>query len=105
MGGELSIIHKEAVNRGKIAGPRYVISIGSQSNDPRFSTGYEPLLFPDRIPKSPAEARQVTKRFIDAGADFIFFQDAALPLDVIAAGIDEAKKAGKPIALERVRNL
>ena len=104
LGGELSIIHKDAVNRGKVSGPRYVISIGSQSNDPRFNTGYEPLLFPDRIPKSPAEARAVTKRFVDAGADFIFFQDAALPLDVIAASVDEAKKAGKPIALERVGN-
>jgi len=88
--------------RGKIAGPRYFISIGSQSTNPRFDTGYEPLLFPDRIPKSPAEGRQVTKRFIDAGADFIFYQDASLPLDIIAAGVDEAKKAGKPVALERV---
>ena len=104
LGGELSIIHKEAVNRGRIAGPRYVISIGSQSNDPRFNTGFEPLLFPDRIPKSPADARVITKRFVDAGADFIFFQDAALPLDVVAASVDEAKKAGKPIALERVGN-
>jgi len=102
LGGELSIVHREAVNRGKIAGPRYVISIGSQSTNPRFSTGYEPPLFPDRIPKSPEEGRQVTRRFIDAGADFIFFQDASLPLDIVAAGIDEAKKAGKPIALERV---
>ena len=102
LGGELSIVHREAVNRGKIAGPRYFISIGSQSTNPRFDTGYEPLLFPDRIPKSPAEGRQVTKRFIDAGADFIFYQDASLPLDIIAAGVDEAKKAGKPVALERV---
>ena len=102
LGGELSIVHREAVNRGKIAGPRYFISIGSQSTNPRFATGFEPLLFPDRIPKTTAEARQITKRFIDAGADFVFFQDAALPLDIVAASIDEAKKAGKPVALERV---
>ena len=101
-GRPLSIVHREAVNRGKIAGPRYFISIGSQSANPRFNTGFEPPLFPDRIPKSPAEARQITKRFVDAGADFIFFQDASLPLDIVAASIDEAKKAGKPIALERV---
>ena len=102
LGGELSILHKEAVNRGKIAGPRYFISIGSQSTNPRFATGYEPALFPDRIPKSTAEARQITKRFIDAGADFVFYQDASLPLDIIAAGVEEAKKAGKPVAVERV---
>src|SRR6266481_9636544 len=52
LGGELSIVHREAVNRGKIAGPRYFISIGSQSTNPRFDTGFEPLLFPDRIPKT-----------------------------------------------------
>ena len=102
LGGELSIVHREAVNRGKIAGPRYFISIGSQSANPRFATGYEPALFPDRIPKSAAEGRQITKRFIDAGADFIFYQDASLPLDIIAAGVEEAKKAGKPVAVERV---
>jgi Amidohydrolase family/IPT/TIG domain len=102
LGGELSIVHKEAVNRGKIAGPRYFISIGSQSTNHRFDTGFEPPLFPDRIPKTPAEARQITKRFIDAGADFIFYQDASLPLDNVAAGIEEAKKAGKPIGIERV---
>src|SRR5579872_2080434 len=47
LGGELSVVHKEAVNRGKIPGPRYFISIGSQSTNPRFDTGFEPLLFPD----------------------------------------------------------
>src|SRR5258706_2057636 len=46
LGGELSILHKEAVNRGKISGPRYVISIGSQGNDPSLHTRYEPRLFP-----------------------------------------------------------
>jgi hypothetical protein len=102
LGGELSIVHREAVNRGKIAGPRYFISIGSQSTNPRFDTGFEPLLFPDRIPKTAAEGRQITKRFIDAGADFIFYQDASIPLDIVAAGLEEAKKAGRPIGIERV---
>jgi len=41
LGGELSILHREAVNRGKIRGPRYVISIGSLSTPTRFNTGYE----------------------------------------------------------------
>ena len=102
LGGELSIVHREAVNQGKIAGPRYFISIGSQSTNHRFDTGFEPPLFPDRIPKTAAEGRQITKRFVDAGADFIFYQDASLPLDIVAAGVDEAKKAGKPIGIERV---
>src|SRR5258708_6705108 len=53
LGGELAIIHKEAVNRRKISGPRYVISIRSPSNHPPFHTAVAPLLFPDRIPQSP----------------------------------------------------
>jgi imidazolonepropionase-like amidohydrolase len=102
LGGELSIVHREAVARGKIAGPRYVTSIGNYSTDPSYSTGYEPTLFHDRAPKSPAEARELTKGFINAKADFIFFSDGKLPVDVIEAIVDEAKKAKTPVVLETV---
>ena len=37
LGGELSIVHREAVNRGKIAGPRYITSIGYFSTDKSLS--------------------------------------------------------------------
>jgi len=102
LGGELSLVHREAVNRGKIAGPRYVTSVGNFSTDRSYSTGYEPTLFHDRIPKSPPEARELTKGFINANADFIFFSDGALPVDIIEAIVDEAKKANVPVVLETV---
>ena len=102
LGGELGRLHREAVNRGKIPGPRYVMPIGSLSGVPRFNTTYPPLGFYNRQPKTPEEAREIVRQYVDAKADLIFFHDAELPLDIIAAGADEAKKAGKPLALERV---
>ena len=54
------------------------------------------------FPKSPAEARELTKGFINAKADFIFFSDGKLPVDIIDAIVDEAKKANMPVVLETV---
>ena len=102
LGGELSLVHREAVNRGKIPGPRYVTSVGNFSTDPSYSTGYEPTLFHDRVPKSPAEATELTRGFINAGADFIFFSDGALPVNIIEAIVDEAKQTNVPVVLEGV---
>jgi imidazolonepropionase-like amidohydrolase len=102
LGGELSLVHREAVNRGKIPGPRYVTSVGNFSTDSSYSTGYEPTLFHDRVPKSPAEARDLTKGFINAKADFIFFSDGKLSVDIIETIVDEAKKANAPVVLETV---
>ena len=102
LGGELSIVHREAVNRGKIAGPRYITSIGYFSTDKSYQTGYEPKLFHDRVPKTPEEARELTKGFIDAKADFIFFADGQMPLEVIDAIVEESKKAHIPVILEAV---
>ncbi len=102
LGGELSIVHREAVNRGKIAGPRYITSIGYFSTDKSFQTGYEPKLFHDRVPKTPEEARDLTKAFVDAKADFIFFADGQMPLEVIDAIAEESKKAHIPVILEAV---
>src|ERR1700722_15183097 len=89
LGGELSLVHREAVSRGKIPGPRYVTSVGNFSTDRSYSTRYQPTLFHARVPKSPVEARELTKGFVNARADFIFFSDGALPVDIIDAIVDE----------------
>lgn len=102
LGGELSIVHREAVNHGKIAGPRYITSIGYFSTDRTFETGFEPKLFHDRLPKSAEEARDLTRGFIAAKADFIFFADGKMPNDINEAIVDEAKKAHWPVILEAV---
>ena len=102
LGGELSIVHREAVDRGKIAGPRYITSIGYFSTDRSYQTGYEPKLFHDRVPKTAEEARDLVRGFVAAKADFIFFADGRLPNEINDAIVDESKKAHMPVILEAV---
>ena len=102
LGGELSIVHREAVNRGKIAGPRYITSIGYFSTEKSYQTGFEPKLFHDRVPKTPEEARDLVRGFVAAKADFIFFADGKLPVEINQAIVDESKKAHIPVVLEAV---
>lgn len=102
LGGELSLVHREAVNRGKIAGPRYITSIGYFSTDKSYQTGFEPKLFHDRVPKTAEEARDLVRGFVAAKADFIFFADGKLPVEINQAIVDESKKAHIPVVLEAV---
>jgi imidazolonepropionase-like amidohydrolase len=102
LGGQLSIVHREAVDRGKIAGPRYITSIGYFSTDRSYETGFEPKLFHDRVPKTPEEARDLVRGFVAAKADFIFFADGKLPVEINDAIVDESKKAHIPVILEAV---
>jgi hypothetical protein len=100
LSGELGKVHRDAVNAGKIPGPRYFTSYGSQTSRPRYETGWEPELFPYRVPHSAEEARTIAKRFIDAGADHLFLAAGELPLPYYRAIFDEAHKANKPVVVE-----
>lgn len=100
LSGELGKVHRDAVNAGKIPGPRYFTSYGSQTARPRYETGWEPSLFPYRVPHSEEEARAIAKRFIDAGADHLFMAAGELPLSYYRAIFEEAHKANKPVVVE-----
>jgi hypothetical protein len=100
LSGELGKVHRDAVNAGKIPGPRYFTSFGSQTSRPRYETGWEPDLFPYRVPHSAEDARIIAKRFIDAGADHLFMAAGELPLPYYQAIFDEAHKANKPVVVE-----
>jgi imidazolonepropionase-like amidohydrolase len=103
--GELSILHKEAVNRGKTGGPRTFIGIGYMSSQGRSRhQGRGPDFFatplsPDSVPKSAEEAREIAKRLIAAGTDMVMFMDGALPVEYVHAAFEEAHKAGKPTVM------
>src|SRR5205807_1302744 len=62
LAGELGKIHRDAVNAGKIPGPREWTSFGSLTARAQYDTGYEPAIFPYRVPKSAQDARDITKR-------------------------------------------
>ena len=100
LSGELGKVHRDAVNAGKIPGPRYFTSLGSMTSRPRYETGWEPETFTYRVPHSAEEARAITKKFIDAGADHVFMAAGELPLPYYEAIFDEAHKANKPVVVE-----
>ena len=103
---EVAMLHKEAVNRGKISGPRTFIGTGYLGSE--RVTGFETPFERAQVPKSVEDVRAIAKRFIDAGSDMIMFFDGGLPYEYYQAGFDEAKKAGRarvmrPTAMVGVR--
>lgn len=90
---EVGMLHREAVNRGKIGGPRTFIGTGYLAAS--GGTGFETPLERAQVPKSAEEARQIARRFIAAGSDMIMFFDGRLPAEYFQAAYDEANKAGK----------
>jgi amidohydrolase family protein len=98
-GAEVTIPHREGVLLGKIRGPRTFTSISHINGvpEPRWSTGFESALTPAHVPKSAPETRELVKRVISAGADYLNFQDGSLPMELYRAGFEEAAKAGKAV--------
>jgi len=99
--GGIAVPHRDSVMLGKVVAPRSFTGIGmiAAKNSNRWGTwtGFESPLSPDRVPKSADEVREMVRIRIAAGADYINFQDGSLPLDYYRAGIDEARKGGKPV--------
>ena len=90
---EVGMLHREAVNRGKVGGPRMFNGTGYLAAG--GATGFETPLERAQIPKSAEEAREIAKRFIAAGSDMIMFFDGRLPIEYFKAAYEEANKAGK----------
>ena len=100
-GGEVTVGQRDGVTLGRIRGPRAFTSIAhiNGAPEPRWATGFESSMTPARVPKSPEETREMVKRLIATGADYINFQDGVLPVDFYKAGIDEAHKVGKAVLM------
>jgi imidazolonepropionase-like amidohydrolase len=97
-GEELSIVHREAVNAGKIRGPRTWIGIGHLGGaDPEDLTGYETPLSTRQIPTTVEETRAVVRTLLDAGADQIMFHDGSnFTPATVAAGCEESHARNIP---------
>jgi hypothetical protein len=100
-GGEVTVAQRQGVLAGKIRGPRTFTSISHINGvpEPRWSTGLESPLTPAHVPKSADETRDLVRKIIAGGADYINFQDGSLPLDYYKAGVEEAHKAGKAVLI------
>jgi hypothetical protein len=93
---EVAVPHRDAVLHGKDLAPRAftgILRIGSTLNG---ATGYEAPLHTIRVPKSAEDTRAIVRTVLNAGADYVIFYDGAMPFDWYKAGVDEARKMGKP---------
>ena len=98
-GDELIVAHKEAVEHGKIPGPRIWSGIAHLGGQPGDLTGWETPLHPRQVPKTPEESRMIATRLLDAGADMIMFQfynGVPLTPEIVKAGCDAAHSRNKP---------
>ena len=98
---EVGLAHREAVNHGKIRGPRTFVGVGHLGGaQPADLTGFESALSTRQIPKTVEETRAVAQKLLKAGADMIQFHDGNnFTPEMVAAGCDEAHKANKPCTL------
>ena len=94
---EVAVPHRDAVIHGKVKGPRPFTSITRLARVPEGGTGLETILTPTRAPKSVQETRDMVKTFFAAGADYLIFNDGALPMEYYQAGFEEARRLGKPV--------
>ena len=94
---EVAVPHRDAVIHGKVRGPRPFTSITRLARVPEGGTGLETILTPTRAPQSVQETRDMVKTFFAAGADYLVFNDGALPMEYYQAGFEEAKRLGKPV--------
>jgi hypothetical protein len=96
--GVFGMLHREAVNRGKINGPRLFTGIARMGSGVSFEANME-FVTPYQAgqPINSAEhARAIARRLLAAGADLINLQGGNLPVEYYRAAIEEGLKAGKP---------
>ena len=104
-GGEWALAQRKAIEHGKIPGPRIFLAVGSMAGA-RISavssrSGTEGDLSGRQVTDTAAKAREITRRFIDAGADMIKVHRGP-PVEVYRAAVEEAHKAGLPVVAQPI---
>jgi len=98
-GQEVGIAMRRAIDRGKVVGPRVFLAVGSLAGGEiaavQGRTGLESPLSGRQVVMTADKAREVSKRFIEAGADMIKVHRGP-PAEVYQAAFEEAHKAGLP---------
>lgn len=102
-GEQLGLALKKAIDHGKVVGPRVYVAVGSlagaEISAVQGRTGLEGPLSGRQVINTAEQARQVSKRFIEAGADMIKVHRGP-PMEVYQAAIEEAHKAGLPAVVQ-----
>lgn len=96
-GEELSLAHREAVNNGKIRGPRTWVGVGHiGGGEAEDLTGYESTIGTRQVPQSREELLALVQRLLDAGTNMIMFHDGAhFPEDWVRDGCAAAHAANR----------
>jgi len=102
-GGEWALAQRDAINAGKIPGPRTFVAVGSLAGA-RISalsarSGAAGGLSGRQVAGNAEQAREIAKRFIDAGADMIKVHRGP-PVEAYRAAIREAHRAGLPVVAQ-----
>ena len=102
-GGAWGLAQRQAVARGKISGPRIFVAVGSIAGARiaavSSTAGAGGALSNRQVIGTAAQASEVARRFIDAGADMVKVHRGP-PLEVYRAAIDEAHRAGLPVVVQ-----
>ena len=102
-GGEWALAQRDAINAGKIPGPRTFVAVGSLSGA-RISalsarSGASGGLSGRQVADTAGQAREIARRFIEAGADMIKVHRGP-PIEAYRAAIEEAHRAGLPVVAQ-----
>jgi hypothetical protein len=102
-GGEWALAQRDAINNGKIPGPRTFVAVGSLAGA-RISalsgrSGAAGGLSGRQVASNAEDARAIARRFIDAGADMIKVHRGP-PVEAYRAAIEEAHRAGLPAVVQ-----
>ena len=98
-GGEWALAQRDAINAGKIPGPRNFVAVGSLAGAKISAlsarSGAAGGLSGRQVASNAEEAREIVRRFIDAGADMVKVHRGPT-VEAYRAAIEEAHRAGLP---------
>jgi imidazolonepropionase-like amidohydrolase len=102
-GGPWALAQRDAINAGKIPGPRTFVAVGSLAGG-RISalsarSGAAGGLSGRQVAATAEQARDIAGRFIEAGADMIKVHRGP-PIEAYRAAIEEAHRAGLPVVAQ-----
>ncbi|HJZ83434.1 MAG TPA: hypothetical protein VKD91_23900, partial [Pyrinomonadaceae bacterium] len=104
-GDESGIVHRDAVNHGKIRGARVWIGVAHLGGvNPEELTGWETPLQTRQLTKTVDETRTVVTRLLDASADQIMFHDGNnFTPEMVKAGCDLALRSRSQVSELTIR--
>ncbi len=99
-GGRAGLMEREAINRGRIPGPRLFLAVGSLQGERIIAIrSGEAGLRAGQAIRTAEQARAAAKRNVEIGADMVKIHRGP-PLEAHKAAIEEAHRAGLPVVVQ-----